>query len=191
MPSINSTKTGFVAFAEQLSAGTDKHLTGTAQVMLGGSSFTPAEITAKLQSLVKLRADVDAAKAATQATLAVEEANMPALRTFVTAYATFVRAAFHGTPGVLADFGLHPKARTPLTVEAKVTAAAKRASTRRARNTMGRKQRLAVKGTVTGVVLTPVVAPNAVAPTPSTPSIPTAPVAPAATSAPAAAPRAP
>src|SRR5579872_6595065 len=116
-------KSGVPTLAMQLIAGTDKHLANTTQVMVAGGSFTPAEVRAKLQSLVKLRSDVDAAKATTQAKLATEKADMPALRTFMDAYATFVKAAFGTKPDVLADFGLHPKTRAPLTVEAKATAA--------------------------------------------------------------------
>jgi hypothetical protein len=172
-------KSGLVARAQQLSAGTDKHLAGTTQVMLSGGSMAPADITAKLQAIVKLRTDVDSAKATLQAKIADEAADTPSLRAFMAAYVTFVKAAFQGAPDVLADFGLHPKARAPLTVEAKTAAAAKRKATRQARNTMGSRQKKNVKGTVTGIVVTPVVNPP---PAPSTPANPSSP-APGAASA--------
>jgi hypothetical protein len=38
-----------VVLAQQLIAGTQKHLSGATQVNLVGSSFTLAEVTAKLQ----------------------------------------------------------------------------------------------------------------------------------------------
>ena len=57
---------------------------------------------------------------------------------------------------MLADFGINPKARAPLTVEAKAAAAAKRAATRAARHTMGSQQKKAIKGDVTGVLVTPI-----------------------------------
>jgi hypothetical protein len=119
-------------------------------------SFTPAQIAAKLQTLVNLRNDVDAAKATTKARLAAEKADMPALRTFMGAFVTYVKAVFGNQPEELADFGIHPKARAPLTVEAKTAAAAKRKATRAARHTMGAKQKKSVKGAVTGIVVTPV-----------------------------------
>ena len=65
----------------QLIAGTDKHLSSVTQVMLTGGSFTRAQVTRQLQALVKLRDDVDAAKASTKARLALEKAEAPALRT--------------------------------------------------------------------------------------------------------------
>jgi len=163
-----------VALAKQLIAGTNKHLAGTAQVMLVGGSYTPAQIAEKLQELVNLRDDVDAAKAATKAKLAAEKADMPALRTLMEALVTFVKAAYGSQPDVLADFGVHPKTRAPLSAVAKAAAAVKRKATREARHTMGSKQKKGVKGAVTGIVVTPVTAaqPVAAAPAPSSPSAP-------------------
>jgi hypothetical protein len=107
-----------------------------------GSSFTPADITTKLQSIVTLQSDVDAAKAAAKAKLTTQTANMPALRTFESAYVAYLKAAYKGSPDVLADFGIQPsKIRAPLTVQAKAAAAAKRAATRAARHTMGSQQK--------------------------------------------------
>ena len=56
------------------------------------------------------------------------------LRTFIGAFASFVKGAFGGAPDA------------PLTVEEKAAAAAKRKSTRAARNTMESKQKKAGKG---------------------------------------------
>jgi hypothetical protein len=73
-------KGAVVALAEQLIAGTAKHLANGEHVMLLGSSLTPAQVTEELQAIVNLRDDVDAAKALTKAKLAVEIADMPARR---------------------------------------------------------------------------------------------------------------
>jgi len=150
--------------AGQLIAGTAKYLTSTTSVVLEGSSYTQAQITSKLQSIVTLRSDVDAAKAATKAKLATEATQSPALRSFMTAYESYVRGAYGSQPDALADFGLQPrKVRAPATVEAKAAAVAKRAATRAARHTMGKVQKQVVKGDVTGVVVTAVTS----APTPT------------------------
>jgi hypothetical protein len=140
-------------------------------VTFAGSSFTPAQITSKLQQLVTLRSDVDAAKATTQAKVAAEKADMTSLRTFIGALVAYVKAIYGNDPEVLADFGLHPKTtRTPLTVEAKAAAAAKRNATRAARNTMGSKQKKGVKGSVVGITVTPVTAAHPVATTAGSPT---------------------
>src|SRR5580693_3653716 len=125
-------------FAEQLIAGTAKNLTSTTSVAFLGASFTPAQITSKLQSIVTLRSDVNTAKAATKAKLAAEASQLPSLRGFMTAYESYLRGVYGSQPDVLAEFGLQPKkARTPATVQAKAAAVAKRAATRAARHTMG------------------------------------------------------
>jgi hypothetical protein len=155
----NQGKSSVIALVGQLIAGTNKHLANLSEMKIAGSSYTPSQVTARLQAFATLREDVDAAKASTKAKLAAEKAETPAMRTFLSAYVPFVKAAFSTSPDVLADFGLQPKkARTPLTVEKKAAAAAKRKSTRAARHVMGTKQRKGVKGDVTGVVVTPVTA---------------------------------
>jgi hypothetical protein len=163
-------KADSVTRAQQLSAGVSKHLANQTQVVFTGGPFTPAQITTKLQSIVTLRSDVDAAKATTRAKVAAERADTPSLRAFTGALVAYVKVTFGGSPEVLADFGIVPKARATLTVEAKAAAAAKRAATRTARGTKGPKQKKAVKGDVVGITVTPVTAgvPVAKAPNGST-----------------------
>jgi hypothetical protein len=173
-------KANTVDLARTLIAGTNKRLAGTTQVVLAGGTFTPAQITAKLQSLVTLRDDVNTAKATAAAKLAAERADTPSLRAFMDALMTYVRATFGNAPDVLADFGLHPKTRTPLSVEAKAAAAAKSKATRAARHTMGSKQKKGVKGAVTGIVVTPITAAPPAAPAPTGPAPATGPTSPAA-----------
>jgi hypothetical protein len=172
------------AQAKQLIAGVDKLLANQTQVLLAGGTFTPAQITQRLQAIVTLRADVDAAKASTRAKLASEKADMPALRIFMDALATFVKAAYGTSPESLAAFGIVPKARKQLTVEEKAAAAAKRAATRTARHTMGTKQKKVVKGDVVGITVTPVTAPAPVVKAASSPTAAATSPAPTAAAAP-------
>jgi hypothetical protein len=110
------------------------------------------------QTLVNLRTDVEAAQAAAATKVAAEVNQAIAIILLMTAYVAFLRTTFAKSPDVLADFGLKAKkVRAPMTVVAKAAAAAKRKSTRDARNTMGSQQKKTVKGTVTGVTVTPVV----------------------------------
>jgi hypothetical protein len=170
MATKQDSKGQVVTLAKQMIAGADKHLAKTTQVAFMGSSFTPDQITSNLQTLVNLRSDVNTARAATVAKLAVESAQAPALRTFMSAFASYLKVAYGTSPDVLADFGIAPKARTPLTVEAKAAAAAKRAATRAARHTMGTKQKKGIKGDVTGIILTPVKASSPTVTAPSSPA---------------------
>jgi hypothetical protein len=172
MATKRDTKSQVAADAKQLIAGTAKHLTSGTQVPLLGGSFTPDQVTSKLQMLVDLRSDVEASKASTKAKIANEAAQIPALRAFRSAYRSYVKAAFGSAPDVLADFGITPKTREPLTVEAKAAAAAKRAATRAARHTLGTKQKKAIKGDVTGVLMTPITASSSSVAVPSSPTAP-------------------
>jgi hypothetical protein len=145
-----------IALAEKLIAGTNKHFASAPQLAFASATFTPAQVTASLQTIVNLRNDVDTAKATAKAKLAAEKTQAPTLHSFMAALESFVRATFSNSPDILADFGLTKKARTPLTVEKKAAAAAKRKATRAARHTMGAIQKKDVKGTVTGVLVTPI-----------------------------------
>jgi hypothetical protein len=153
-----------VASAQQLIAGTAKHLgTGTQVTFLGGS-YTAADLTTRLQQVVGAQSDVDTAKAATKVKLAARKTVMASARPFMGAYRTYIKAIYGNQPDVLADFGVNPKARTPQTVAVKAAAAAKRAATRTARGTKGTAQKKAIKGDVTGITITPTTASTPVAP---------------------------
>jgi hypothetical protein len=111
---------------------------------------------------------VDDAKAAAKAKIADELAQASPLRSHMAAFVAFVKVAFGKSPDVLADFGLKPrKMKTPLTIEQKAAAAAKRKATRAARHTMGTSQKKKVKGTTivtpTDSKASPPVAPGPVA----------------------------
>jgi hypothetical protein len=119
-------------------------------------------VEAQLQALVTLRTDAETAKAAAKARVALERAQLPALRAFLLAFVGLVKAQFGTQPDVLADFGLRPKkVPAPMTPEQKAAAKAKRAATRKARGIIGSRKRAAVKGDVTGVIVTPVTAAEA------------------------------
>jgi hypothetical protein len=164
-------KTGVVTRAQSLIAGVNKHLSTVTSVTIAGQSLTPAQIVQSLQTLIDLRTAVLGAQASAKAKVSAETTQSPPLRAFMQALTAYVRASFLNSPEKLADFGLQTKARAPLTTEALVAANAKRASTRAARHTMGSQQRKAVKGDVTGVTVTPVVATEpTTAPSPASPS---------------------
>jgi hypothetical protein len=122
--------------------------------------------------------------------LAAEHATQVQVGPILLAYKRLVLAAFANATQTLTDFGLAPpKARAPLTVEQLAARAAKAKATRTARGTTSKKQKLAVKGNVTGVIVTPVTAPTeAKSPTapvpPVTPATPPGQPVPAASSAP-------
>jgi len=153
----NKGKSNKAALATKLIAGTKAHFANVAQLTFNSATYTPAQIIAAFQLIIDLRQAVEDAKAATATKVAAETSQIVGPYEILNAYVTFVKATFAKSPDVLAEFGIKKKASAKApTVAAKAAAIAKRDSTRAKRNTMGSKQKRAVKGTVTGVVVTPV-----------------------------------
>ena len=143
--------------AASLAAGAQKHFPAGTSMSVGGVMLTPAQIETQLTGFASLREDVESAHAVFQAKVAAEKAQTTVMTAFVGAFVKIVKGSFGNQPDVLADFGLQPdKARTPLTLEQKAAASAKRAATRVARGTKGSKAKLEIHGDVVGVVVTPV-----------------------------------
>lgn len=164
-------KNDAVALATTIIAGIQKHLANGQTMAFAGGNFTAAQITTELQQVVALRAAVTAAQAATKAKVDAETAQLPALRAFMSALVQCIKVTFGTQADVLADFGIPPKkAPTPLTVEQKAAAAAKREATRAARGTKSAKAKKGIKGAVTGVVVTPIVAGAPGVPAPAAPA---------------------
>src|SRR5579859_1326060 len=136
-------KNSQAALVKQLIAGVNKHFpNGSQQLQVGGATFTVTGLTALLQSFVDNREAVEASKAATKAKVQAEAAQAPSQRALIHALEATVRSNFGNSADVLADFGLAPlKARTPRTAEEKAVSAAKNEATRKARGTMGKKQK--------------------------------------------------
>jgi len=152
-------KDALAVLAASLAAGAQKHFPAGSSLSVGGAMLTLVQIAAQLNGFAALRTDVDTARAALDTKIAAETAQATAMRAFMSAFERIVRGSFGNQPDVMADFGLAPnKVRAPLTVVQKAAAAAKRKATRAARGTTSSKAKQAIKGNVTGVVVTPVTA---------------------------------
>jgi hypothetical protein len=137
--------------AGRLIAGTKKRFPNGSQTLtFGGVDHTADEVTTFLQGIVDDRAAVEAAQATANAKVAAEDAKEAARISFLNELASFLRITFGTVTGALVDFGLAPpKARVPMTAEAKAIAAAKRDATRKARGITTKKARKAITGQVT------------------------------------------
>jgi hypothetical protein len=166
MSTTRTTKAAALARVQALIAGTQKHF-ASAQFTLSNTVYTTASLVALLQSVADAITSLNAAQAsardAVKTAQGVEAKAAPVIRD----YRRFVLATFGTSIQQLADFGMQPpKARAPRTVEQKATTAAKLRATRKARGTTSKKQKLAIKGDVTGITVTPVTTPQA-APSPA------------------------
>jgi hypothetical protein len=158
MSTTNSIRNKATTLAQMqaLMAGTQKHFPN-GSFTFGNAAHTTASILETLKGLEDALTAVDAAQAsardAVNALRAAEATAAPLLRD----YRNFLRVTFGAAATPLAEFGMPPvKARTPLATEQRAAATAKLRATRLARGTTSKKQKLAIKGDVTGVLVTPV-----------------------------------
>ena len=166
MSSTTSTKTKAAALAQvqAIIAGTTKHFPN-GSFTIGGTVYTAASLIQVLQDLASAMTARSTAEAGARDALAAEHAAQTQVGPILQAYKRLVLAAFANATQTLADFGLvPPRARTPLTSEQRAARAAKARATRAARGTTSKKQKLAVKGHVTGVIVTPVTEPTTATP---------------------------
>ena len=190
MSNTTSTKTKAAALAhvQALIAGTTKHLPN-GSFTFGGTAYTATSLVQVLQGLAGAMTARDAAQASAKDALAAEKAVQAQVSPILLAYKRFLLLTFANATQTLADFGLTPpKARKPLTSEQLAARAAKAKATRAARGTTSKKKKLAIKGDVTGVTVTPVTTPTkaALPVAPGSPVTPASPPAPPATTAPSA-----
>jgi hypothetical protein len=154
---INRNKTTRVDLIRKVKAGLAKYY-GTGNLVLAGTSFTPAVLQQLLQG------DIDASDASTQAraqwlnTVNVmrdtDSKTDPVLRAIRTQVQSQYAEATNADT-VLADFGYSPRKKVTKTVETKSTAVAKSLATRAARHTMGSRQKAKVVGVLPRLRLLP------------------------------------
>jgi hypothetical protein len=164
-------KTTMQALDTQVIAGINKDLKTTKSMLLAGSTYTPVTLIALIQSRITAINQVAAARASWLAAVATFDAVSTQVHAVEMGLKQYVFNAFGKTSPLLADFGFAaPKVVTP-TTETKALALKKSAATRVARNTLSKK----AKSKITGTVATPAqpVAPTATAttPAPTTPTV--------------------
>jgi len=155
---IKPKKTTALARILALIAGFEKHFPG-GQFIVGAVPYTTASLVARLQTLADAISELISAQLRVQELIKQLRATMADVGPDVQASERIAQASFGQAVEPLADFGLVPyKKRAPLTSEQLLLAAARARATRKARGTKSRKQRLAIKGDVSGVMITPVTA---------------------------------
>jgi hypothetical protein len=143
---------------------------------VAGNTVQTTSLVTVLQAriaAIKLAISTKAAFAAAVAAAHAEIANTAAL---VSGSRQALKIAFSGQIETLGDFGLKPpKPRTPLTTEQKAAAKAKAEATRKARGTMGAKQKAKITGATAAAAAPAAPAPaapeppQAASPAPATP----------------------
>jgi len=128
--------------------GIQKDLLSVPTLSLAGQSITPADLEKLVQSRIDSANAIAPAKVqwsgAVQAYRALNKQVTPILR----ALRAYLINAHGPTSPLLADFGFSPTKTAVKTPEVKAEAAEKAIATRKARNTLGKKQKKNIKGAV-------------------------------------------
>jgi hypothetical protein len=150
----------------QAIAGVQKLYATTPAIILNGVSFAPANIVKALQGPIDAADAANAAGAAFHKAVAVEKAAIVEADTVYAGLKAFVMGQFATSPETLAEFGFTPSTRRVPDTATVAGAVEKRAATRAARHTMGKRQKESVKGTAPAPTPSaPVAAPPVPAPT--------------------------
>ncbi len=164
------TKAAALAAVQALIAGTQKRFP-SGSFTLGNVAYTTASLVTLLQSVADAMTALNAAQLAAKHALSTLQGALVQAGPIIQVYVRFLQATFANTVPALADFGLAPpKQPAPMTSEQYAARAAKARATREARGTTSPKQKLTVKGNVTGITVTAITAPTEPAPTVSTAS---------------------
>ncbi len=124
----------------KVNAGIDKNLSKKPTITLGGTDYTPATLKAEFDANSKAIDDSDAAHGNLQQAVANEKASTKKVVVLLSYLYAYVKATFgKEAVQVLSDFGF----TAPKT---KAQAVDKRAATRKARNTLGSRQKAQIKG---------------------------------------------
>jgi hypothetical protein len=143
-------KASFQAKVSKRLNGVENFLPAGTSLLVGGQTFTIPSIVQVLQAVLALftaKATAQAqAKASVSAAVAALSAELPTANQFLTALDTALLGLFKKGNPVLENFGLSTGVKKTPTVTTKAQAKGTAELTRKARNTMGKVQRLKVTG---------------------------------------------
>jgi hypothetical protein len=160
----NQTKAQLVAELQALITGLQKQFPN-GKFTLNNTAFTTKTLVQAIQRLIAAINAVNTVQAEEKTAVETLRTTKAQVGPVVLALKRNLQSMYGNTTNVLARFGLEPrKAPAPRTTEEKAASAVKARGTREARGTASKKQKRAVKGNVTGITVTPVIAPAEVPP---------------------------
>jgi hypothetical protein len=146
--------------------GIQTHMSELTSMIVGSQTLAPADIVALLQKRLDTAKAADEANAARTAAVKLERDTRAESKALMASLRRLVVAMYTHSPATLAAFGLSaPKVGKP-DARTKADAVAKAAATRKARHTMGKKQKQAIKGSLPGDESAPVAPTTAATPKP-------------------------
>jgi hypothetical protein len=145
---ITTQKAGLAAEYQALITGINTMLTGVDPFVLGNVTISRADLLAKLQSVITAASATKAAQTAYHNAVQSERTLNAAVAPVRAQLKLYLQSRFGKTSTQLQSFGFAPAKVPDKTVAAKSTAVTKALATRKARNTLGKKQKSAIHGTV-------------------------------------------
>jgi hypothetical protein len=159
-----STKASTVAQLQSLIQGLQKQFPN-GKFTLGNTGYTTKTLVQAFQSLISAINAVNTAQANAKVAVAALRAATAQVGPVVLALKRNLQSMYGSATDTLALFGLEPhKAPAPRSTAEKAASAVKAKATRTARGTTSKKQKLAIKGNVTGVSMIPITEPADAAP---------------------------
>jgi hypothetical protein len=170
--SSNQNHAKIVATCNQRILALNKFVTAKTPMVINGQSMKPSDLIAVYQDTLDTRSTVETQRAAYEQALQARERANTARLAIDEGLKAWVANQFGPVTQTVSEFGFSPRKARAKSAQTKADAVVKLRATRKARNTMGKRQKAGIKGTV---------------PTPTAPAEPaiTAPAATAAASAPA------
>jgi hypothetical protein len=135
-------------------AGIQKYYSATATLLLAGTSYTPAGLISLLQAYVSAITALQALHAQLHDAVSEGKAQRQQIHVILLALEGLVASSFGSSSSKLGDFGFTPKKQGVPSVQTKAQAQVKSQATRKARGTLGPKQKLSITGSTNGTTTT-------------------------------------
>jgi hypothetical protein len=142
----NVNRTAVQARDTKIVAGIAKRLQSVQSLSLLGTAYTPVSLTALFQSQIGSIGNIAALRAQLKDALQADRALARQMTALVRALRNYLVNVFGSSSEVLGDFGFPFNRTSKAKPATKVAAAVKARATRKARGTMGSKQKKAIKG---------------------------------------------
>jgi hypothetical protein len=130
----------------KLIQGIKTHFAKVKTVTLRGTQVNLADLVTDVQTSIDAGVETDTKRVAFLEAAKASRAADAAVNPTIVVFSDYLQTTMSATD--LADFGIVPKARAVPDVATKATAIQKRAATRKARGTMGKRQREKIVGVV-------------------------------------------
>jgi hypothetical protein len=126
--------------------GLKKHSDLFGSLIIGGRKYTNAELIAEVEDSLRVSKAAEDGMAAGRAAVQADADRRVTFEPFAANVQRALHVALAGSIDLLADFGLKPRKVASISPEDKQRATEKALATRRARHTMGPRQKQAIKG---------------------------------------------